>query len=84
MFLDEHWKMLSVACAVGDAGEPSVECVLGDLYHMKAMGVSTQVFLFIKKHEFGRWLVVNGILACGHRTKQNEMVQSENMAVSTW
>lgn len=34
--------------------------------------------LLIHKHKFGRWLVVNGISDYGHRTKQKEMVQSED------
>ena len=76
MFFDEHWKMHSVTNALGAAGEPSVECALGDLYHMETMSVNIFIFLFINKHKLGRWLVVNRISACGHRTKQNEMVQS--------
>lgn len=40
MFLDEYWKMLFVACVVGDVGEFFVECVFGDFYYMKVMGVS--------------------------------------------
>lgn len=40
---------------------------------MKAMGVNAPVVL-LTKSTLGRWLVVNGISACGHSTKQNEMV----------
>lgn len=71
---------LSVICGIGAAGK----CAFGDLYHMEAMGVNAQAVPFINKHRFGRWLIINGISACGHINKQNETVQSGNTAPFTW
>lgn len=54
------------------------ECAFGDLYPMEAMDVDGPAFLFINEHEFGRWLIINGMSASGHINKRNDPVREHD------